>query len=208
MNHSPFVRWSGLALATGGALTLLINAALTPLLPTDLPFPEAAVSTVFLVRQSLSALAAVCLLLGAVGLYLRQGERAGLFSGIAFLAAFLGSATLLAVEWSQVFLVRDFARIAPEALTTLDEAAPPVLYALGPLVAFSLFSLGWLAFAVALLRGGVFARRGPLLVIVGLFAIPILGGVGPGVWGVILGNGILAAGWVLLGLEVRREATP
>ena len=38
----PLVRWSGRALAAGGALTFLINAGLTPFLRRGAPFAEVA----------------------------------------------------------------------------------------------------------------------------------------------------------------------
>jgi hypothetical protein len=79
MPKLAFLRWTGGALMLGGLLTVLINAALTLILPLDAPLTETAASSVFLWRQSASAAAAALLLFGSIGLYLRQAERTGYF---------------------------------------------------------------------------------------------------------------------------------
>ena len=66
------LRWTSLALAVGGALTILVNIGLAPFMIAEgRPLTETAVTTLFLWRQSLSAVAAVLLLFGSLGLYLR-----------------------------------------------------------------------------------------------------------------------------------------
>jgi len=200
------MRWSGVALAAGGVLTLLINACLTPLLPAHAPLAKTAASSVFLWRQGLSALAAVFLLFGSIGLYLRQAARTGRSGAVAFAMAFIGSALLLATEWAEVFLVRDLALRTPDALQALDSGHGPTLYDLGAMIAFGMFTIGWLALAASTLRAGMLSRRAAWLVIAGLFSIPLLGAVVPGVWGAVAGNAILASGWFWLGHDVRRVA--
>lgn len=204
MPTSGLLRWSGVGLAAGGALTLLINAALTPRLPAHAPFAETAASPLFVWRQGTSAVAAVCLLFGAVGLHLRQAARAGWFGALAFALAFLGGATLFAVEWGEVFVVHPLALAAPPALAALEPAhGGPGLYDIGSMIAFSAFALGWILLAIATLRAGVLPRAAAWLVIAGLFATPLLGAV-LHVWGAVAGNAILGAGWCWLGLEVAR----
>ena len=204
MVKPAFYYWTGMSLAAGGVMTLLINSGLTPLLRPDASFSETAASSVFLYRQGLSALAAILLLFGSVGLYLRQVEHSGRFAAVAFVIAFLGTALLLAAEWSQVFLVHDLALRAPDTLRLLDSGKGPSLYDIGTMVALSTFSLGWILLAISALRSGVFSRPAPILVIAGFLAIPLLGAVLPGVWGVVVGNGVLASGWFLLGRDMTR----
>jgi hypothetical protein len=200
MTNTRFLRWTGLALACGGALTFLLNASLTPLLPRGGSFVETARSSVFLWRQSAAALAVALLLFGSVGLYLRQAERAGRFGAIAFAAAFLGSALVLATEWTQIFDVRDLAFRAPDTLRALEAGRGPHLSDIGALIALGIFTLGWIALAVSTLRAGLLSRRAATLVIVGFFAIPLLGAAG--LWGAVAGNAILGSGWCWLGWEV------
>jgi hypothetical protein len=206
MPPRSFSRWTGLALGSGGALTVLLNVSLSPFLGHGVPFVVAATTSVFLWRQSLSALAVALLLLGSVGLYLRQAERAGRFGAVAFAMAFLGSALVLAWEWIDIFILRDLARRAPRTLQMLEEAKGLNLYDLGALIPIGLFTLGWIALAASTIRVWRDLRLAAVLVIVGLFAIPLLGAALGAIWGGIFGNVILGSGWFLLGLGVWREA--
>ena len=199
-------RWTGYALALGGALTLLLNLVLTPLLPSHLPLGQAAALPVFAWRQGASALAAACLLFGTVGLYLRQLERRGAWGLFWFLAAFLGSAALLGHEWGDVFFLRAVAVRDPAALSSLEDHGFG-LYDLGAMVALGLFTLGWLGFALWTARGRVLPPGAGWLVIGGFFAVPLLGAVFR-LWGVALGNVILGGGWCWLGYAVSRSPKP
>jgi hypothetical protein len=205
-----FLRWTGAALATGGALTALINATLTPLtfLP-GLPFDEIAASPAFLWRQCLSAVAAASLLFGTVGLYLAQDGRMRRFLALAFALAFLGSALLLAWEWVDVFVLHGLARSHPDTLRALEAEQGIGFYDLGGILAAATFALGWLAFAAATYRTTPALRRGATLVIAGFFVVPMLTVVLGPRWGGALGNLVLGAGWVLLGRGViAAGATP
>ena len=208
MPNSRMIRWAGLALAGGGALTFLINAALTPALLSHAPFAQTAASSLFLWRQSASALAAALLLFGAVGVYVCQADRLGAGGLLAFVMSLLGSSLLLATEWTEIFLVRTLAVRAPDALNALDSGHGMNFYDIGSMAALSLFMLGWLAMATASIKAGVLARGAAGLVIAGLFAIPLLSAALRMPWGPIAGNAILGAGWVWMGLEVRRRAGP
>ena len=197
-----YFAWTGIAVAAGGTLTLLINAGLTPFLQPDAPYPETAASSVFLWRQSLSALAALLLLVGSIGLYLFQADSAGRFGALAFGLAFVGSALLLANEWGQVFFVRELALKNPDVLQAFEDAQGPSLFDIGALIAITAFTLGWLAFSISILLARVYSRLGPILVIAGFFATPILGAALPGVVGLIVGNAVLGGGWMVLGREL------
>ena len=201
MPSPAFSRWTGAALACGGALMFLINTTLTPFLARG-PFEQTAVSPVFLWRQCGSAVAAVLLLFGSMGLYLRQAERSGRFGAVAFVAAFTGSALLLAWEWVDVFVLRVLAQRAPDALRALEDAKGIDLYDLGAIIPISVFTLGWIAFAAATIRSWPAQRRAAFLVIAGFFAIPLLSALLGPIWGGIPGNAILGSGLFLLGRGV------
>ena len=200
--RTRILTWGGIAVMAGGALTLLVNVGLTPFLQPDAPYAETAASCVFLWRQGLSALAAVLILAGSVALYLHNADRAGRFGAIAFLFAFVGGALLLAHEWSQIFFVHEMALRAPDALTALEAAKGPSLFDIGAIIAFLAFVLGWIMFSVSMLLAGVYPRRGPILVIAGFCAAPILSAVLPDMWGAVIGNVVLGAGWIMLGHEL------
>ena len=200
-NHA-FLRWTGAALAAGGALTILVNTCLTPELPRLASFAESAASPIFAWRQGVSAAAAALLVIGSVGCYLRQAEQVGRFGAVAFVGALLGSALVLAEEWGQLFDVRDLALRAPETLTKLNAGPGPSLSDVGAMIALGTFSLGWIALAVVTFRARMLSRSAAVLVIAGFFAIPLLHPVLPGVWGAIVGSSVLGGGWVWLGYEI------
>jgi len=193
-------------LAAGGMLEALLNLALTPRVVSGAPFEQTAASALFLWRQSLSALAVVLLLFGSIGLYISQQERGKRFGVVAFVASFVGSTLVVAWEWVDIFVLRELALRAPSALRTLEEAKGINLYNLGAIIPISLFTLGWLALATWTWRVSPALRTPAALVVVGMFAIPLLSAVlGPG-WGGALGNLVLGSALCLLGLAVRRAA--
>jgi hypothetical protein len=203
-----YMTWSGVALVAAGATTLVVNAGLTPLLRSDAPYATTAASTAFLWRQSFSALAALLLLSGSIGLYLRHDDRLGRFGAIAFVLALAGSTLLFAHEWSQVFFVRGLALAAPDILEELDATRALSLYDVGAIIALLTFTLGWILFSVSMLLRGVYARLGPILVIVGLFAAPFLSAALPFPWGAIAGSAVLGTGWMILGWRLLSHDDP
>ncbi len=198
-------RWSSVALGGGGIVTIVLNVAFTPFMTPGAPFAEAAASTLYLWRQSASALAAGLLLFGSIGLYLRLSGRTGIPGAAAFVVAFFGTALLLAWEWVDVFVLRPLAFRAPAALQTLEEAPGIDLYDLGALIPVSTFALGWLALAVVTLRSGLFPRRAPQLVIAGFFLAPLLTPV-LGLWAPAAGSVVLGAGWLWLARDLYRDS--
>ena len=57
------------------------------------------------------------------------------------------------------------------------------------------------------LRAGVLARRGPVVLLLGMFLATLLGALVPGMRGAVVGSVVLGGGWVLLGLDLRRAVT-
>ena len=85
---SNLIRGGGLAALTGGALFVLINLINLFILGF---IPEAATSFNLLVRSVIAPLSEALLLLGLVGLYLRQPEATGILGLIGSLCAFVGT---------------------------------------------------------------------------------------------------------------------
>jgi len=189
----------GAALIIGGVLLILLNAVFTPLMPTD--DGEAAVRTSwpYLVRLSLAVAAAITYVLGTVGLRLAQGDRAGRYDQLAFWVAFVGNCLLVGLEWSNVFVLRPVAQVAPEALEALDDA--PLLMA-GFASGAGLFTLGWILMAVSVLRTRVTARWAPITVLAGFALAAALGASPLGPTGMIIGSVVIGVGFVGLGRGV------
>jgi hypothetical protein len=204
MASATFLRWSGISLAIGGALTLFVNVVFTPQLPPKGQLIDVAATSLFAWRQSASAMSAAMLLFGSVGLYQVQAERAGRFGAVAFTLAFFGSALALCVEWSEVFLVRDLAFRAPDALRVLDAGHGKSSYDIGALFSIGAFALGWVLLSISSLRSG-FSRWAAGGVIAGLFLNPLLAATLPGVVGPVLANMVLGPSLSWLGYDVLRR---
>lgn len=196
--------WAGWMLMFGGIFSLTANGLATPLLPQNADFVEVASSPFFVIRQGLSALAAMFLTLGACSISgLMQGS--GRFFGrLVNWLAIIGGVLLFAHEWGQIFFVHDLALVAPDALRRLEGQAGMNLFDIGAIAAIVGFSLGWLLYAMFLASVSALPRRGPLLIITGFFAIPTFTLALPGLSGMILGNLILSGGWILAGHDARR----
>lgn len=191
-----FTRGCAFALVLGGALLILINVILTPLLPTQQGEAVVRTSAIYLFRLSASGVAAMLLLFGCLGVHLAQRSVSGAFGTAAFLVAFVGNSLLVAVEWSNVFVLRAVAQTNPEALSALDKST---LMTTGFVSAAGLFALGWLLLAVSIWRTRMLARWVPLTVVAGLILIPALGATPLGMAGAIAGNVVFGLGLIGLG---------
>lgn len=189
---------AGLALIAAGISIVIVNAVFTPLLSAD--FAVAAVSNEFLARQSFSAFAALMLLFGAIGLH--RAHKAGVLGSVAYFVAFVGSALLLATEWAQIWFVRDVGLFSPETLRDMEAGKGFSWSDIGALIAFGVFSLGWMLFALVLALSSAELRVGAILVILGMIATPMLAAFG--VWGPAAGSVLLGLGWALLGIRLMR----
>lgn len=194
-------RGCAIALVVGGALLILVNVILTPLLPTQKGEAVVRTSAIYLFRLSASGVAAMLLLFGCLGVHLAQRSASGAFGTVAFLVAFVGNSLLVAVEWSNVFVLRAVAQANPEALSTLDKST---LMTTGFISAAGLFALGWLLLAVSLCRTRMLARWVPLTVVVGLILIPALGAAPLGMAGSIAGNVVFGLGLIGLGRSLAK----
>lgn len=200
-------RLSGIAIATGGVSLIVVNAVFTPMLATDVPFPEMMASNTYLWRLSLAALTVFLFMVGSPDLHAYQRGRSGLFGKIAFSLTFLGCAFLFAHEWAQVFFVHSIAVAAPAALQAMEDAEGMNAFDIEALIVIMTFTLGWISFAVSMLVAKVFARLGPVLVIAGFFAIPLFSAATSPIWGGALGNAVLGSGFILLGRELFNSPT-
>jgi hypothetical protein len=202
-----FLRWCGVALSAAAFLTVGLNVVLTPMLP-DGDFSDIASSNAFLWRQSLAAAAALLLLFGIVGLHVNRLSRIGVFGGVSFALALVGGAALFAIEWNQLFTIRDFAIQAPDTLNAVEDAEGLTPFDVGALAAASAFFLGWFLFAVSLLLSGRYSRVSTALVLVGFVIAPLLGAAGvTAAWAAAGASVVIGAGWLLLGLQLMRASS-
>jgi hypothetical protein len=206
MGEGIFNRWLSLSLAVGGALALVVHLIVTPLVPSSEGFEVVASSSAFLWRQSLSAVVAAFILLGAAEILCRPAQGAPRWAGPAAALAMLGSAALIAQEWGEIFIVRALALAEPAALVRLDSTPGIDSYDLGAMTALVLFTAGCLALIAAALRTPGATKAGPCLVLAGFFLIPLGAALTHSVLGTIPGDAVMDAGWILWGLDRYRSA--
>lgn len=202
MNSTKF---GGVAIVTGGAMLIVVNAVVTPMLDLEVPFTEMMASNTYVWRLSLAALAVFLLMVGCPSLHAYQAARSESFGKVAFGLTFLGCALLFAHEWAQVFYVHSLAVAAPEALQAIEDAEGMNLYDAEAIIVLVTFALGWITFAISMIRANVFSRLAPILVIAGFFATPLLNAVTSVKLGGALGNAVMGSGFILLGRELLRN---
>ncbi len=160
MSSSNLIRSSGLAAIVGSVL-LLIGDLLSLTEPENLS--EAATTASFAFTYLLYLLGTVLLLVGLVGLYVRQSEASGALGLASFVVAFLGTALVLGAVWAQLFIAPFLATEAPAALNT----EPTGTLALGFTLTFALAAVGYLLFGIAALRARVYPRAAAIVLIAG-----------------------------------------
>jgi hypothetical protein len=206
------VSFSAMALCSAGVFIVIINAIVTPFFDTHLPFEQQAASNLFLLRQGLSAITAILLLFGSIGIYLSLRNKANGYGFISFIIVSIGNMVLLAQEWGEIFIIHQLAQAVPEALVKMEAIERFNLLDLGAILAFSFFVMGWILFSIFILRSKRYRTLGPILIISGLFATPILSAVLPAIIGLIIGNALVGLGWFMLGrelfLKIRTQAIP
>lgn len=162
MANSDLIRWSGLAaiLAAG----LLSIGALLSLATESENLSVSATTPSYAFSSLLYLLGGVLLLIGLVGLYIRQSGPSGILGLVAFLVAFLGTALAVGATWAELFVAPALAVEAPRVLN----AEPTGMLALGFTLTFVVFlPLGWLLFGVASFRARIYPRAAAILLMVG-----------------------------------------
>lgn len=154
------IRWTGLAAMGAG----IIFAAIQPIHPPDV---VASVNTsAWAIITGLKTLMCLLLLLGIVGLYARQVNKAGWLGLAGFLLFSLSWALQTAFVFAESFIMPPLASLAPKFVDgflgisyghtgDVDFGALPIVYGLG---VGGGYMLGGLVFGIAMLRAGVLPR--------------------------------------------------
>ena len=193
-------QWSGAALVLAGALW-----ALTSVIHPNNCDPKATASRYWTAALCGHALSFLLLVLGLVGLHVRQADAAGLLGLAGFILALLGSALTFAVDVNMAFLLPDLNARQPTPRPVTDLVGPS-----GPLRWLSLltathvivFVPGAVLTGIAVIRAGVFPAAAGWLLIAGMVVSNIGGFVGSlfllrRIGGVIFGAALAWLGLVL-----------
>lgn len=157
MSSDKLLRLAGLAALAAGAISA-IGDALS--LVVDLEAADAASDASQGIVFGFYLLGTVLLLLGLVGLYASQSRAAGMLGFAGFLLAFVGTALTAGAIWFELF-------VAPELAARAPDLATAELGFTGFVISFLLAAFGWLLFAIATLRAGVYPRPAAVLLVAG-----------------------------------------
>lgn len=103
------------------------------------------------------------LLLALTGLYLRQANEAGWLGFAGYLVAFLGTLLVAGDWWFESFIAPRIAEVAPQVMTGAITGS----MAVGAVLTYGLFALGWTVFGIATFRANVYPRSAAVLLIIG-----------------------------------------
>ena len=167
MSSSDLIRWSGLAAMVAAALLVVGDLLNLTVLFSPEPFSAEAQTGSYIFRQALFLLGVTLLLLGLVGLYVRQSQAAGTLGLVGFLVAFAGTVLVAGFLWAGTFVTPALATEVPEFL---EAGSPP-----GFFPALITCGVGWLLFGIATLRARIYPRWATILLIVGavIFVVPL-----------------------------------
>lgn len=163
MTFERLTRFAGFASLIAAVLIVASQFAGLYLLSSELPLSESIKSTPATLYNILKLSGFVLLLLGLVGLYVRQSVAGGMLGLIGFLVAFSGTVLVAGDWWFETFAVPWLAEVAPQSLGV----TPSGTLIAGGVTGFALFALGWVLFGIASFRAQVFPRWASIVLIVG-----------------------------------------
>ena len=194
MDAQRLVRLGGLAAVLGGAALALYNSV------EYVFFSGAPVSTLanlpgWLAFQIAGLFGVLFVLLGLFGLYGAQARRAGTLGVIGFVLALAGAVLFGGLSWAAAFLLPAVGRAAPGVVD-----GPDPLVGAGVIGTILLGNLGWIVFAAATLRAGVFPRWTGVLMLVAAIVPFVLQAAGSAlpVGPVALGVAMMGMGYAVL----------
>ena len=168
MTPSALIRASGLATIVGGILF-----ALFPVLHPD-HSAAGYTSWVWVPVHMMPNVGAILVLFGLVGLLARQLERAGLFGVVAFVVAFIGTASFVMGAMIEAFMIPFMGLQTPEIV----DGPPPPGVGEAFLIIGILFALGHVLLGIATYRAGVVPRSVGTLMVLGGIALLVLERIG------------------------------
>jgi hypothetical protein len=155
------VRWSGPACVAAGVLAVATLVLFAVVVGSG-TISEAATSPAFYAPTVAALGSTVLLLVGLVGLFVRQAGELGTLGLAGFLVGLVGTALAAGGQWTYVFVLPYLAERAP----ALADASSGSVVA-GFMLSYLVMAAGWLLFAVASLKTRVFPRWAVALLIVG-----------------------------------------
>ena len=163
MTIERLTRFAGFASIIAAVLIMASQFAGLFLLTSELLLSESIESTPATLYNILKLSGFVLLLLGMVGLYVRQSVAGGMLGLIGFVVAFTGTVLVAGDWWFETFVVTWLVQVAPQAL----EVPPSGTLIVGGTTGFTLFALGWVLFGIVSFRARIFPRLASIVLILG-----------------------------------------
>ena len=193
MSKPKLERLGGLAAILGGLAISSYNL-IEFLAFSGRPFSQLAQSPGWMLFQMVGLVGLTFVVLGLTGLYTVQAARVGWFGLAAFVLAMVGVLQYYGVSWMSAFLLPSVGRAAPAVIDQPDAAL-----SLGVISTILISTGGWIAFAIATLRAGLFPRWAAIAILLGV-AISLVtefAKISIPIGTVILGIGIAGMGYFL-----------
>ena len=152
------------AVVTAGVL-LAVSDVLEEVSP-GVRFSEHVVTPTFRAGALVGLVATFALALALIHLHVRAADRVGRGALVVAVSAGIGVMLLACLTWSTAFVDPAAASVAPGFV----DNTPPGILVIGYFGSVAWFGLSWLAYAIVMLRTGVFARPPVVVLLLGAVA--------------------------------------
>lgn len=168
MSTVSLFRWSAAALVFSG-VSLGVGLILHPMPPYDASVGTSqwAVSHFFWWTGALAGI------VGLAGLYLRQREEAGVLGFFGISLAVIGLVLITGAMYFEAFIAPSLAARAPDVFQSFPAGGGWEGFLAGVIASGALFGLGFVVFAVAMLRARSMPRWAVMLALVGGPAVAV-----------------------------------
>jgi hypothetical protein len=188
MTLGRYVRWSGPVCIIAGLLAVATLVLFAVVVGAD-TISDAATSPSFYAPTVAALGSTVLLLMGLIGLFIRQAGELKTLGLVGFVLGLVGTTLAAGGQWTYVFVLPYLAEKAPDLA---DASSGSVLA--GFVFSYLVMGVGWLLFGIATLKTGVFPRWTVVLLIVGAIvtALPLPSRT------LLLGIAVACLGYVLI----------
>lgn len=165
MTLARYVRWSGPVCIAAGLLAVATLVLFAVVVGSG-TISAAATSPSFYAPTVAALSSTVLLLVGLIGLFIRQAGELRTLGLVGFVVGVAGTALAAGGQWTYVFVLPYLAEKAPD----LADASSGSVVA-GFMLSYAIMAIGWLLFGIATLRTRVFPRWAVVLLIAGAVVI-------------------------------------
>lgn len=161
MTLARYVRWTGPVCIAAGLIAVATLVLFVVVVGSG-TISDAATSPSFYAPTVAALSSTVLLLVGLIGLFIRQAGELKTLGLVGFVIGVVGTALAAGGQWTYVFVLPSLAEKAPDIADTSSGSVVA-----GFMLSYTTMAIGWLLFGIATLRTRVFPRWTVVLLIVG-----------------------------------------